>query len=297
MAHHRFRECIPGRAAHDPISTSEVNDTRKCDLSAKYSPECLVRARHTNHVQKNRELTLMGQIDTFDIDGIRFVVDIRDGKDRGKSIANEFILVKTNAFLNFYRGLQKHEPKQILEVGMFEGGSLVLFDKLFQPDKLMGLDIRSQPIEPLEVYRQGRRHIETFYGLSQDDPKLTEILTQQFPDGIDLIVDDASHLYEQSRKTFHLCFPHLKPGGLYVLEDWSWSHKPPYQQNAHPWYNKPALTNLVMELVINVPGSMQMNHVTVHRDLVVVEKAGVATGAIDLADGRHHLRDRDLPQI
>jgi hypothetical protein len=180
---------------------------------------------------------------------------------------------------------------------MFEGGSLVLFDKLFQPEKLMGLDIRSKPIEPLEVYRRGKRHIETFYGLSQDDPKLADILAQQFPDGIDLIVDDASHLYEQSRKTFHLCFPHLKPGGLYVLEDWSWSHKAPYQQPTHPWYNKPALSNLVMEFLINIPGSMQMNTVTVHRDLVVIEKAGVAIGAIDLEDGLGRLRGRELAQI
>jgi predicted O-methyltransferase YrrM len=239
----------------------------------------------------------MNQIDTFDMDGVRFVVDIRDGKDRGKSAENEFVLVKTKAFLNFYRGLQRRQPKRILEIGMFEGGSLVLFDKLFQPEKLMGLDIRSKPIEPLEVYRRGKRHIETFYGLSQDDPKLTEILAQQFPDGIDLIVDDASHLYEQSRKTFHLCFPHLKPGGLYVLEDWSWSHKAPYQQPTHPWYNKPALSNLVMELLINVPGSMQMNTVTVHRDLVVIEKAGVATGAINLEDGLGRLRGRELAQI
>lgn len=235
--------------------------------------------------------------EAFEIDGIRFIKDIRAGNERGKSAGNEFILVKTNAFLNFYRGLQRRHPKNILEVGMFEGGSLVLFDKLFQPDRLMGLDLRREPIGPLEAYRRDRPHIRTFYGLSQDDPTVGEILAEQFPDGIDLIVDDASHLYEQSRKTFHLCFPHLKPGGLYVLEDWSWSHKRPYQAPTHSWYGKPALTNLVMEFIVNLPSSTQMNTVTAHRDLVVIEKAGVASGGIDLDDGISHLRGRDLAKL
>lgn len=235
----------------------------------------------------------MPQLESFEMDDVRFVMDIRAGKDRGTSKDGEFILVKTKAFLQFYRGLQQRRPKNILEVGMFEGGSLVLFDKLYEPEKLVGVDIR-RPIEALERYREGREHIQPFYELSQDDPKLADILGDEFPDGIDLIVDDASHQYKLSRATFHLCFPLLKPGGLYVIEDWSWSHKPPHQAPTHPWSENPALTNLILELVINMPDSRQMNRVTVNRDLVVVEKAGIATGAIDLDDGHSRLRGREL---
>ncbi len=236
----------------------------------------------------------MPQLESFEIDGIEFILDIRAGKDRGVSHDNEFILVKTNAFLQFYRGLQQRRPKNILEVGMFEGGSLVLFDKLYEPEKLVGVDIRSEPIEALERYRENREYIRPFYELSQNDPKLPDVLRDEFPEGIDLIVDDASHMYEFSRETFHLCFPLLKPGGLYVIEDWSWSHKPGAQTTPHPWSEKPALTNLILELVINMPGSQQMNRVTVNRDLVLVEKAGIATGNIDLDDGHERLRGRSL---
>lgn len=234
---------------------------------------------------------------SFELDGVRFVEDIRAGGMRGKSAENEFILVKTQAFLNFYRGLQARQPRNILEIGMFEGGSLVLFDKMFRPDRLVGVDLRKEPIAPLESYRRDRPHISTYYGLSQDDPGLSEVLTEQFPEGIDLIVDDASHLYEQSRATFHLCFPHLKPSGLYVLEDWSWSHKPPYQEQGNPWQDKLALTNLVMELVVNLPVSQHMHTITIHRDLVVVEKAGNAQGLVDLDEGKARLRGRDLPHL
>lgn len=239
----------------------------------------------------------MPQLESFEIDDVRFILDIRAGRDRGTSKDGEFILVKTNAFLQFYRSLQQYNLKNILEVGMFEGGSLVLFDKLYNPKKLVGIDIRSDPIEPLERYRENREHITTFHGLSQNDPELPDTLGSEFPEGVDLIVDDASHHYELSQATFHLCFPLLNPGGLYVIEDWSWSHKPPYQEPTHPWYEKSALTNLVMELVVNMPGSQQMHQVAVHRDLVVVEKASTATGTIDLADGHSRLRNRKLGHL
>lgn len=236
----------------------------------------------------------MTQLESFEVDDIRFIVDIRAGKDRSKSKEGEFVLVKTNAFLQFYRALQQRQPKNILEIGMFEGGSLVLFDKLYDPEKLVGVDIRRDPIEPLEWYRKSREHILPLYGLSQNDPDLPDILRREFPHGIDLIVDDASHQYELSRATLHSCFPLLKPGGLYVIEDWSWSHKSPSQTPTHPWFEKPALTNLVVELVINMPGSQQMSQVTVNSDLVIVEKADVATGTIDLTDGHNRLRGRKL---
>jgi hypothetical protein len=237
------------------------------------------------------------QLESFEMDDIRFVLDIRAGKDRGKSKDGEFVLVKSKELLQFYRALQQHEPKNILEVGMFEGGSLILFDKRYDPEKLVGVDIRRDPIEALERYRKTREHILPLYGLSQNDPKLPSTLREEFPDGIDLIVDDASHQYGLTGATFHLCFPFLKPGGLYVIEDWSWSHRPSYQSPTHPWFEKPALTNLVMELIINMPLSEQMDRVTVHRDVVVVEKADIATGAIDLADGHNRLRGRKLGHL
>lgn len=236
----------------------------------------------------------MSQLDSFEIGDIKFIADIRAGKDRGKSKPGEFILVKTKAFLEFYRSLQRRNLRNVLEIGMFEGGSLVLFDKLYEPEKLVGIDIRKDRIEPLEQYREKRQHIRSFYGLSQDDPKLPGILREEFPHGIDLIVDDASHQYDLTRETFHLCFPLLSPGGLYVIEDWSWSHKPPTQSDTHPWFKRPALTNLILELVINAPNSQQMHQVAVHRDLVVVEKAYDATGEIDLSEGHDRLRGRQL---
>ena len=145
------------------------------------------------------------------IDDIRFVLDIRDGVDRGTSKDSEFVLVKTRKLLRFYRALQQHQPKNILEIGMFEGGSLVMLDKRYDPKKVVGVDVRPDPIEPLENYRKHRKHIRTLYGLSQADPDIPDILREEFPEGIDLIVDDASHQYELTR-VVPFVFPALEAG-------------------------------------------------------------------------------------
>lgn len=234
--------------------------------------------------------------DVFEIDRVRFVIDLRPGHEREMSTTGEFVLVKTPALIDFYRSLQRREPQTILELGMFEGGSLVLFDKLYRPRRLIGVDLCDE-IAPLEAYRADKEHITTFYRRSQDDPELPRLVSRELPDGIDLIIDDASHHYAQTRAAFHLYFPLLKPGGLYVIEDWAWSHQEPYQEAQHPWYDKPALTNLIVELIINLPGRGQLSKVTVRRDLAAIEKTAGASRPIDLNDGRKRLRGRQLELI
>ena len=50
------------------------------------------------------------------------------------------------------------------------------------------------------------------------------------PEGFDIIIDDASHFGDLTKIAFwHLLDNHLKPSGLYVIEDWGtgyWSDWP-----------------------------------------------------------------------
>lgn len=52
--------------------------------------------------------------------------------------------------------------------------------------------------------------------------------------------------------SFNLIFPHLRTGGYYVIEDWAWAHWPgdQWQKDGGIWSDKPALTNLIFELVM-----------------------------------------------
>jgi hypothetical protein len=51
------------------------------------------------------------------------------------------------------------------------------------------------------------------------------IVDQEFDGPLDLIIDDSSHLMPQSRESFCALFPKLRPGGAYIVEDWSFAHR------------------------------------------------------------------------
>jgi len=232
----------------------------------------------------------------FQLDEVHFVLDTRAGSQRGTSDTDSFILVKNPATLEFYESLRAVSPKNILELGMFEGGSMVYYDKLYSPERLLGIDIRETPIAALERYKRGRAHIKTFYDLSQDSPRARGVVQSNFPGGIDLVVDDASHLYPQTKASFEMFFPLVKPGGLYVIEDWAWSHRQQYQAPDSTWNAQPALTNLIFNLVVMTAMSRVIKSFTIYENLVCITKGRGMLPATKL-DIRHGLRGRQMPLI
>jgi hypothetical protein len=40
------------------------------------------------------------------------------------------------------------------------------------------------------------------------------------------VIDDASHFDAPTRASFQAIFPLMRPGGVYVIEDWNWVHYP-----------------------------------------------------------------------
>lgn len=233
---------------------------------------------------------------TFEMDGTKFLVDLSPGAQRQQSTADSFVLVKTDQMLDFYRSLAAKNPKTVMEIGMFEGGSLVYFDKLYRPDRLVGLDVRQKPIEPLEAYAASRPHIKTYYSRYQEKPGTLMAARENFPTGIDLVVDDASHLYEQTKATFSMLFPLVRAGGTYVIEDWSWSLWPAYQKSDSVWSDKTALASFIMELMLASAVVPQIESVHVNRALVAVTK-GPGPYRPEMLDLSKSLRGRPLPQI
>ena len=64
---------------------------------------------------------------------------------------------------------------------------------------------------------------------------LRQIVEGELADELDLVVDDASHTYEETRASFEFLFPLLSPGGVYVIEDWSWAHPPTTKRQTLPF--------------------------------------------------------------
>jgi predicted O-methyltransferase YrrM len=230
---------------------------------------------------------------SFHIGDAEFLLDTRPGAQRGTSADNQFILVKNQGCLDFYRNWAFEKPRTIMELGMFEGGSMVFLDKIFSPSRLVGLDIRRQPIAALEAYKQSRPHIKTYYGRSQDGPETLQAARENFPDGIDLVVDDASHKYPQTKAAFAMLFPLLKAGGQYVIEDWAWSHAPAAQKEDAVWAKDDALTNLVFELVVMAASFGVVKSLHVRKELVCIVK-GHGKLPDSPFDVSAHLRGRPL---
>lgn len=238
----------------------------------------------------------MTDLKSFEMDDVTLVQDTRAGAKRGRSQDGAFILVKTDELIAFYKGLVRFAPKNIMEIGMFEGGSLVFFDKLYRPERLVGLDARRTPIEALERYRADKPHIKTYYGRFQEGPGTLMAARESFPDGIDLVVDDASHLYERTKATFLALFPLVRPGGHYVIEDWAWAHRPNSQRPGATWSGEPALTNIVFELIVLASQTKAVESVTVQEEAACICK-GIGNLPRDPFKFDACLRGRELVRI
>lgn len=103
----------------------------------------------------------------------------------------------------------------LLELGVQRGGSMYLWRDLFPRGQIAGLDLNPIPIQD----DSGRIHV--YQGFQQDPVVLDRIGKEVAPQGFDVIIDDASHIGEYTRDSFwHLFRHHLKPGGIYVIDDW-----------------------------------------------------------------------------
>ncbi len=106
-------------------------------------------------------------------------------------------------------------PIALLELGVNQGGSLLMWRDYFAQGQIAGLDVRPVALDD----SSGRVHI--YQGAQQDLKLLNRIAREVAPQGFDIIIDDCAHLGELSRASFrHLFARHLKPGGIYILEDW-----------------------------------------------------------------------------
>jgi len=141
-----------------------------------------------------------------------------------ESSKGEIFLFKDRNHIETYLTELAHlSPKRIFEIGVWDGGSAVFFWNLFRPDKLCCIDLANEaPFLSSYIEGEGLYDSLRFYaGVDQSDrDKIFDILRLEFEDSLDFVVDDGCHLYAPSLATFEAVFPHVTPGGWYVIEDW-----------------------------------------------------------------------------
>jgi hypothetical protein len=132
---------------------------------------------------------------------------------------------------NYFAPLQEKQIR-LLELGVESGASLTLWRDYFPNSRIAGVDVNSCEITDT----CGR--IFFYQGKQEDVELLDRVAKEVAPDGFDIVIDDAAHVGDLAKISFwHLFRNYLKPGGLYVIEDWrtgywdNWSDGERYSAN------------------------------------------------------------------
>jgi len=178
--------------------------------------------------------------------------------DGGGESAQGIAVFKTPAMAHRYLELAaEREHATVVEIGIFQGGGTAFLFQAFQPQALVAFEIEEVHAPALERFVDAhalRDRVHLFYRTHQADTQrvlqLLESAVGASP--LDVVVDDASHSYIPSRATFGALFPLLREGGVYVLEDWEWSHTPGdrWQRDGGYRPGEPSLTNLIAEILV-----------------------------------------------
>jgi hypothetical protein len=257
-----------------------------------------------------RQYTFAPDLKTVEINGFRINLDCNNnydlfvGKNRDDQIymAKNPVYIESYGFINETTMLGKTDDPKILEIGILEGGSTIFFDLLYRTPTISCVDMRQDVPAALNKYIKDQRsqNISVHTRIDQADKNiLANIVDTDLGGRPDLIIDDASHFYEETKASFECLFPRLSLGGIYVIEDWSWSHSEGAQADDHFWKNKSSLTNLIFEIIM-ISGSdlSAISRLMFLPGMAVIERGpGVLPEYGWELDTKQMLRGQSLPLV
>jgi hypothetical protein len=220
------------------------------------------------------------QEDRMTLGGLLFMLEHGRRNDAASVGEDHFRFFKVKYLVDAYEAFfQQHplEVQNVLELGMWDGGSLAFWFEGLKPNKMVGIDIDDRTDSPyfLRFVRERNlsSQIATYWKTNQaDDRALREIVRREFVGPLDIVFDDASHLYAPTKASFETLFPMVRKGGLYIIEDWSWRH---WREFSVPkqWSPSQHLTRLVMELIeATGTGEQIISEVFVHQGFVGIQR-------------------------
>ena len=100
---------------------------------------------------------------------------------------------------------------RILEIGIADGGSLLMWQDYFPKASIDAIDIKNK-----KKFENDR--VRTHIADQADRSKLASVI-ETAGSGFDFILDDGGHDMDMQQISLGYLFPHVKPGGYYILED------------------------------------------------------------------------------
>lgn len=105
-----------------------------------------------------------------------------------------------------------------LEIGLFSGQSLRMWEQYFDEGKVYGIDCSDQPIGGMQDLRpmiaEGTHNIIIMDGTNESD------IEKNFKNiYFDVIIDDGSHELQHQLDSYKYFKSHLSKGSIYIIED------------------------------------------------------------------------------
>jgi hypothetical protein len=192
-----------------------------------------------------------------------------------------FRFYKLKSLVDEYARFWRHtdfRPRSILELGMWDGGSVAFWNLCFSPEMHVGADIQdrddSEYFRRFVESRDASDRVKTHWRVDQaDSMTMRSIVDGDMGGSLDLVLDDASHRYAATKASFETIFPRLRPGGLYIIEDWAWGHWRAFQSPDHALAKEQSLTDLVRELTEVVGSTVDViSDLTIYHGFAVVQR-------------------------
>lgn len=177
------------------------------------------------------------------------------------SLAIKYGTDKSSCFHAYARHYEKYfeslrdKPVKFLEIGFCQGASAHMWEDYFIEGDLFFIDV--DPVVLLRAKEFNRVHLDL---VNQEDVVALNHFIERVGGNFDIIVDDGGHTMQQQITSFKVLFPHVKKGGIYVIEDLhtSYPYGPNYATNygcGNPF--EQTGVNFLKMLVdcINLPGA------------------------------------------
>jgi cephalosporin hydroxylase len=175
----------------------------------------------------------------------------------GNTTKNQISLLKDRTFIDQYQMMiAQLKPKRVFEIGFFQGGMPLFLCDVSEVEKVLAVDW-NPPNEYLKdiIKRHNlSKRVELVGNVDQaNSAGVKEIMDKGFKkEAVDLIIDDCSHYYQNTKGCFERLFSSLRPGGAYMIEDWGWTHWPvaPWNTPESHFHGMPSMTNLMFEITM-----------------------------------------------
>jgi len=136
-----------------------------------------------------------------------------NGRDKEGGTDKATIHTYTAAYEKYLSPYVGKSPS-ILEIGVWEGGSALLWQEFLSPKVIAGIDI--------DDYIKVRHKLNSsfrFYQRNAYVQETVDLIKRDFPDGFDIIIEDGIHTETSNSFSIKNYLPMLRDGGVMVIED------------------------------------------------------------------------------